>query len=98
MVVFAYDMVGWGDSTQIDHDAWNVLMLQTWDSIRVIDFLQSLPEVDPNRIGVTGASGGGTQVRLQIILYTKYIIIEAITKRNFFHRVFLSRSPISESS
>jgi len=62
LAVFAYDMVGWGDSTQVDHDAWNVLMLQTWDSIRVIDFLQSLPEVDPNRIGVTGASGGGTQV------------------------------------
>jgi cephalosporin-C deacetylase-like acetyl esterase len=75
IVVFAYDMVGWGDSTQIDHDAWNVLMLQTWDSMRVIDFLQSLPEVDPHRIGVTGASGGGTQVRT---LYIAYAIIDII--------------------
>ncbi len=72
MVVFAYDMVGWGDSTQVDHDAWNVLMLQTWDSMRVIDFLQSLPEVDPDRIGVTGASGGGTQVFLFIALINSH--------------------------
>ncbi len=30
-----------------------------WDAIRAIDYLTSRPEVDPNRIGVTGNSGGG---------------------------------------
>ncbi len=33
----------------------------TWDGIRAIDYLVSREEVDPDRIGVTGLSGGGTQ-------------------------------------
>jgi len=63
-VVFAYDMVGWGESSQTTHGDPNVLTLQLWNSIRSVDFLLAQDDVDPKRIGITGASGGGTQTFL----------------------------------
>jgi dienelactone hydrolase len=72
-VVFAYDMVGFGDTKQLDHDfggkaeqlwSFTPLGLQLWNSIRAVDFMQSLRDVDDSRIAVTGASGGATQTLL----------------------------------
>src|SRR5262249_44218178 len=65
-VVFHYDMVGNADSTVIPHTAGftdaeaelrlqSFMGLQTLNSVRALDFLLSLPEIDPKRIGVTGA-------------------------------------------
>ncbi len=73
MVAFSYDMVGYNDTAQLGPHRqfavdptnllWNVSLmgLQTWNSIRALDFLESLPDVDRNRLACTGASGGGTQ-------------------------------------
>ena len=59
--VFSYSMVGWQDSRQTTHDDPLVLALQTWNSLRAVDFLTGLKRIDPDRVAVTGASGGGTQ-------------------------------------
>jgi dienelactone hydrolase len=66
-VSFHYDMVGYADFRQLPHKfddpAWGqgLFGIQTWNSLRAIDFIAALPDVDPKRIGCTGASGGGTQ-------------------------------------
>jgi hypothetical protein len=72
-VVFAYDMVGYTDTIQLPHRfgspeqrlwSFGPLGLQLWNSIRALDFLASLEDVDANRLGITGASGGATQAFL----------------------------------
>ena len=72
-VVFTYDMVGYNDSQQVPHTfsgpreyLWGLSLsgLQLWDSIRALDFLESLPYVRRDAIGMTGESGGGTQTFL----------------------------------
>ena len=70
-VIFAYDMIGYNDSAkQLEHhyggapeSLWGLsaMALQLQNGIRSIDFLQSLQDVDKERIGCTGASGGGSQ-------------------------------------
>ena len=71
--VLAYDMIGYNDNNDYPH-YWDVetrrkayfngvspFGLQTANSLRAVDFVASHPDVDPSRIGCTGASGGGSQ-------------------------------------
>ncbi len=70
ILAFSYDMIGYVDSLQFEHNwgserekLWGLhpFSMQLWSSIRAVDFVSELPGVDTERIGCTGASGGGTQ-------------------------------------
>jgi hypothetical protein len=72
-VVFSHDMIGYTDSRQLTHafggrreNLWGLSLggLQLWNSIRALDFLETLPYVRRDGFGVTGESGGGTQTFL----------------------------------
>jgi dienelactone hydrolase len=72
-IAFAYDMVGYNDTRQTSHSfngwaetlwSFHPMGLQLWNSIRALDYLQSLPEVDAHRIAATGGSGGASQTFL----------------------------------
>lgn len=64
-MVWAYDAVGYGQMEELgwEHEHPEALKLQTWNSIRGVDFVLSMG-ADPDKIGATGASGGGTQTFL----------------------------------
>ncbi|MBC8165952.1 MAG: hypothetical protein H7Y20_08775, partial [Bryobacteraceae bacterium] len=72
-VAFAWDMAGYNDTRQTPHDfggwreqlwGFSPMGLQLWNSIRALDYVISRPDVAPQRIGCTGASGGATQTIL----------------------------------
>lgn len=70
-VVLTYDPISQGERKWLGNGSHDTLRrkiilagmevsgLMFWDSIRAIDYLSSRPEVDPERIGITGISGGG---------------------------------------
>jgi dienelactone hydrolase len=73
-VVLSYSMMGYNEGSgrfphRFDDPAYQLwgfsaLGLQLWNSLRALDYLAERPDVDPRRIGMTGASGGGTQTFL----------------------------------
>lgn len=68
-VALAVDKVGYGERRYQGHWEGYILpavcltlqAIEAFDNMCAIDYLQSRGEVDPERIGVTGASGGGNQ-------------------------------------
>ena len=72
-VVLVYDMVGFADGKPFGHawmtdrlQRWGLSLagLQTWNSLRAVDYVTSRPDVDAARVAVTGESGGATQTIL----------------------------------
>ncbi|MBX7123780.1 MAG: prolyl oligopeptidase family serine peptidase [Opitutaceae bacterium] len=48
-----YDMWWWNSR------GYTPIGVEAWNAMRALDYLQSRPEVDPDKLGMTGRSGGG---------------------------------------
>ena len=67
-ITISYDLFGWGESglqfEYADHRKSLSQTIQTLGAIRILDYLLSLKEADPDRVGITGGSGGGSHTVL----------------------------------
>jgi cephalosporin-C deacetylase-like acetyl esterase len=64
-----------------------------WDGIRAVDYLQSRAEIDPNRIGAFGCSGGGTMTALLGVLDTRVHAIAVACYLTSFDTLLPSLGP-----
>jgi len=67
-MAFSYDLFAWGESLLqfklADHRRSLAMSVQVLGGIRILDYLLSLKDADPNRVAITGGSGGGSHTVL----------------------------------
>jgi acetyl esterase/lipase len=70
----------------------NMLTLNIWDGMRTIDYLQTRPEVAPDRIGCMGLSGGGTMTTWISLLDDRVRAADVICYSDTFARFAVARA------
>lgn len=64
-VAVSYDLVGYGESAlqlgEAVHHSYLAHVMQLMNGEILLDYLLSREDIDPTRVGICGASGGGTQ-------------------------------------
>ncbi len=75
-IAVSYDLVGYGESVlQLGaavHHSPIAQLLQLLNGIRILDVMLARKDVDPTRVGICGASGGGTQTMQLSVLDDRY--------------------------
>ena len=71
-----YDLWGWSESAdevgKEAHQTAEAHVMQALNSIRILDWMIQRKDVDTQRVGVNGGSGGGTQTVLLTVLDDRY--------------------------
>src|SRR5688572_3256963 len=101
---FGRSLIGGPTDQHFSNGAAAILMGQSpsryfiHDGIRAIDYLVSRPEVDPDRIGATGCSGGGTQTTYISALDPRIKVAAVACYMNSFQTLFAGSIGDSEQS
>lgn len=71
-MAYSYDLFAWGESLlqfkEEDHRRSLAQTIQALGAVRILDYLLSLKETDPARVGISGGSGGGSHTVLMTAL------------------------------
>jgi hypothetical protein len=89
-MAFSYDLFGWeGESIlqidQKDHRRSLVQTIQVLNTERILDYLLSLKDADPNRVAITGASGGGSQTMLMTAIDDRIKLSVPVAMLSSYH-------------
>ena len=101
---FGRSLIGGPTDQHFSNGAAAILMGQAvsryfiHDGMRAIDYLVSRPEVDPDRIGATGCSGGGTQTTYISALDPRIKVAAVNCYMNSFQTLFAGSIGDSEQS
>jgi cephalosporin-C deacetylase-like acetyl esterase len=97
-------LAGWSVPEHIQAGAQNILIGESlaryfiWDAKRALDYLASRPEVDPDRLGAVGCSGGGALTTFIGALDTRLKAVAPACFVNSYRLLFAGPDPDSEMS
>ena len=89
-MAFSYDLFGWDGESRLqvkpeDHRRSLVQSIQALSAIRIIDYLLSLKETDPQRVAISGASGGGSQTMQMTAIDDRISLSVPVVMMSSFH-------------
>ena len=97
-------LAGWSVPEHIQAGAQNILIGESvaryfiWDAKRALDYLASRPEVDPERLGAVGCSGGGALTTFIGALDPRVKAVAPACFVNSYRLLFAGPDPDSEMS
>lgn len=89
-MAFSYDLFGWDGESRLqvkpeDHRRSLVQSIQVLNTLRILDYLLSLKETDPQRVAISGASGGGSQTMLMTAIDDRIKLSVPVAMLSSFH-------------
>jgi hypothetical protein len=88
-MAFSYDLFAWGESLlqfkPEDHRRSLSMTVQALNTMRILDYLCSLPDADTSRVAISGGSGGGSQTMLITALDSRIKLSAPVVMLSSYH-------------